>query len=95
METHERSRERSTCRPTGTRRSRSPRGPTTDGLTQNESEQHVPNVGPPEILILLVVGFMLFGAKRLPEMGRALGQSIRGFKETVTAVRSDDPPQSS
>ncbi len=55
----------------------------------------MPNVGPPEILILLVVGFMLFGAKRLPEMGRALGQSIRGFKETVTAVRSDDPPQSS
>lgn len=39
----------------------------------------VPNIGPLEIGILLVVVLMVFGSKRLPELGSSLGQSIRGF----------------
>jgi sec-independent protein translocase protein TatA len=38
----------------------------------------------PEILIILVVLLLLFGAKRLPEMGRSLGRGMREFKEAVT-----------
>jgi sec-independent protein translocase protein TatA len=38
----------------------------------------------PEILIILVVLLLLFGAKRLPEMGRSLGRGMREFKDAVT-----------
>ena len=44
----------------------------------------------PEILIILVVLLLLFGAKRLPEMGRSLGKGMREFKDAVTGNRKDD-----
>ncbi|HLY49718.1 MAG TPA: twin-arginine translocase TatA/TatE family subunit [Solirubrobacteraceae bacterium] len=43
---------------------------------------------PLHIAILLVVLLLLFGAKRLPEMGRSLGAGLRGFKEAVTGESS-------
>ena len=39
-----------------------------------------------EIMILLVVLLLIFGAKRLPEMGRSLGKGMREFKDSVTGV---------
>lgn len=39
-----------------------------------------------ELLILLVVLLLIFGAKRLPEMGRSLGKGMREFKDSVTGV---------
>jgi len=40
----------------------------------------------PELLILLLVLLLVFGAKRLPEMGRSLGKGMREFKDSVTGV---------
>ena len=49
-----------------------------------------------ELLILLVVLLLVFGAKRLPEMGRSLGKGMREFKEGVSgmedSVRTTTPP---
>ena len=45
----------------------------------------------PEILIILLVLLLLFGAKRLPEMGRSLGKGMREFKEAVTG--NEEPQQ--
>jgi sec-independent protein translocase protein TatA len=39
---------------------------------------------PIHILFLLAILLLLFGAKRLPEMGRSLGSGIRGFRETIS-----------
>jgi TatA/E family protein of Tat protein translocase len=39
-----------------------------------------------ELLILLVVLLLIFGAKRLPEMGRSLGKGMREFKDSLTGV---------
>jgi len=39
--------------------------------------------GPLEILVVLLVILLLFGAKRLPEIGKALGQGIREFKKSL------------
>jgi len=39
---------------------------------------------PLHIAIILVVVLMVFGAKRLPEMGRSLGEGLRGFKDSVS-----------
>lgn len=37
-------------------------------------------IGHQELIIILAIVFLIFGAKRLPEMGKGLGQAIRGFK---------------
>jgi sec-independent protein translocase protein TatA len=39
---------------------------------------------PIHILFLLVIALLVFGAKRLPEMGKSLGEGLRGFKESVS-----------
>jgi sec-independent protein translocase protein TatA len=39
---------------------------------------------PVHILLLLIVLLLVFGARRLPEMGRSLGEGLRGFKDTLT-----------
>jgi sec-independent protein translocase protein TatA len=41
-------------------------------------------IGSQEIIIILVIAFFIFGAKRLPELGKSLGQGIRGFKTAMT-----------
>ncbi len=40
-------------------------------------------IGSQELLIIFAIAFFIFGAKRLPELGKGLGQSIRGFKEAM------------
>jgi sec-independent protein translocase protein TatA len=47
-------------------------------------------IGFPELLILLVVVLLVFGPKRLPEMGRSLGRGMREFKDSVTGRGRDD-----
>jgi sec-independent protein translocase protein TatA len=44
----------------------------------------------PEIMIILAVLLLLFGAKRLPEMGKSLGRGMREFKDAVTGKDDDD-----
>lgn len=44
----------------------------------------MPNIGAPELIILLVVLLLVFGPKRLPEMGRSVGRGIREFKDSVS-----------
>ena len=48
-------------------------------------------IGLPELLILLVVVLLVFGPKRLPEMGRSLGKGMREFKDSVTGSERDEP----
>jgi sec-independent protein translocase protein TatA len=43
---------------------------------------------PIHILFLLVIVLLVFGAKRLPEMGKSLGDGLRGFKESVSGESS-------
>ena len=45
-----------------------------------------------EILILLLVVLLVFGPKRLPEMGRSLGKGMREFKDSITG-KDDDKPE--
>ncbi len=47
------------------------------------------NIGMPELILVLVVVLIIFGPKKLPEVGRAIGKSIRGFKDETSAVRDD------
>ena len=47
------------------------------------------NVGWPELVIVLVILLVIFGAKRLPEVGRSLGAGMRGFKDSISG--KDEP----
>ena len=40
-------------------------------------------LGAQEVVIILAIAFFIFGAKRLPQLGKGLGQSIRGFKKAM------------
>jgi sec-independent protein translocase protein TatA len=47
-------------------------------------------IGLPELVVLLVVLLLIFGPKRLPEMGRSLGKGMREFKDSITGKGDDD-----
>jgi sec-independent protein translocase protein TatA len=49
-----------------------------------EGDRLMPNVGPWEIVLLLFLAVLLFGAKRLPELGRSVGQGMREFKDSIS-----------
>lgn len=44
----------------------------------------MPNIGPTELIIVLVIFILLFGAKKLPDLGSSVGKSIRNFKKGVS-----------
>jgi len=50
----------------------------------------MPNIGPLEIVVILIVALVIFGPKRLPELGRSAGKGIREFKNSVTGQDDDD-----
>jgi sec-independent protein translocase protein TatA len=52
----------------------------------------MPTPGPLEIIIILVIVLLIFGPKRLPDLGRSLGRGMREFKDSVTGKDSDDEP---
>jgi sec-independent protein translocase protein TatA len=47
-------------------------------------------ISPAELAILLVIILLLFGAKRLPEIGRSLGSGMREFKDSISGKRADE-----
>jgi sec-independent protein translocase protein TatA len=46
---------------------------------------------PTHLIILAIVAFLLFGAKRLPELGKGLGEGLKGFKEGLKGVADPAP----
>ena len=50
----------------------------------------MPNIGPLEIVIILIIALIVFGPKRLPELGRSMGKGLREFKNSLTTDKDDD-----
>lgn len=53
----------------------------------------MPNIGPLEIVLVLIIVLVVFGPKRLPEMGRSLGRGMREFKNSITGNDEEDEPR--
>jgi sec-independent protein translocase protein TatA len=51
----------------------------------------MPNVGPLELAIVLIIALVVFGPKRLPELGKSLGRGIREFKGSISGETDDEP----
>lgn len=47
-------------------------------------------LGWPEVAIIGLVGVLIFGPKKIPEIGKALGKTLRGFKEEINNPSDDD-----
>jgi len=52
----------------------------------------MPNIGPMELAIVLVVALLILGPKRLPAAGRSLGRGMREFKDSVTGAEREQAP---
>jgi sec-independent protein translocase protein TatA len=50
----------------------------------------MPNVGPLELAVVLIIALLVLGPKRLPEVGRSLGNGIREFKDSLSNERRDE-----
>lgn len=50
-------------------------------------------LGAGEILIILIIAFLLFGPKQLPEVGRQVGKAVKGLKETADDLRKSVEPE--
>lgn len=49
----------------------------------------MPQIGPAEILVILLVGLLVFGPNRLPEMGRQVGRAMREVKKFQAVVKGE------
>lgn len=50
------------------------------------------NIGPTTIILIVIVALLLFGPNKLPELGRALGRTLREFKSGAKDIMNDEEP---
>jgi sec-independent protein translocase protein TatA len=50
----------------------------------------MPNIGPLEIAVVLIIALIVFGPKRVPELGRSMGRGIREFRSSISAQDDDE-----
>ncbi len=55
----------------------------------------MPNVGPLELIVVLIIALVIFGPKRLPELGRSMGKGIREFRGSISGNDDDDDDEES
>ncbi len=48
------------------------------------------NVGPMELIVVLIIALVVLGPKKLPEVGKSLGQGMRSFKESISGMTGND-----
>jgi len=48
-------------------------------------------IGPTELLLILLIVIIIFGAKKLPDLGKSLGDGIKNFKKSVSKDAEDKP----
>jgi sec-independent protein translocase protein TatA len=53
----------------------------------------MPNIGPLEIAVVLIIVLIIFGPKRLPELGKSMGHGIREFKSSLSGDSDKDSPE--
>jgi sec-independent protein translocase protein TatA len=49
----------------------------------------VPSIGAPELLVIIVLALIIFGPRRLPEIGRTVGKGMREFRRAASEIRGE------
>ena len=52
----------------------------------------LPGIGPMELIVVLVIALVVFGPKKLPDLGRSLGSGMREFKSSITGGDDREEP---
>ena len=60
------------------------------GSATGRYSRRMPNIGPMELVIVFVIALIVLGPKRLPEVGRSIGSSMREFKDAISGDKRDD-----
>jgi sec-independent protein translocase protein TatA len=50
----------------------------------------LPNIGFPELILLLAIGLLIFGPKKLPELGKSIGEALTNFKKSFQKSTSEE-----
>ena len=50
----------------------------------------MPNVGPLELIVVLIIALLVLGPKRLPEVGRSVGKGMREFKDALSGEQEEE-----
>lgn len=53
------------------------------------------NIGIPSMILIFVIALIIFGPKKLPEIGKAAGQTLKEFKKSTTELMTDDEEERS
>ena len=53
------------------------------------------NIGPMELVVVLVIALLVLGPKKLPEVGKSLGKGMREFKDSLSNMSGDDEREDS
>lgn len=53
----------------------------------------IPNIGIPGLILVLVIALIIFGPSKLPELGRAVGSTLKEFKKSTREIVSDEEPE--
>ena len=53
----------------------------------------LPGIGPMELIVLLVIALIVFGPKKLPDLGRSLGSGMREFKSSISGEEPEELPR--
>ena len=53
----------------------------------------MPKIGLPELLVILVIAIIIFGPRKLGELGKGLGEGIRGFKSAISGGEKEEAPK--
>jgi len=53
----------------------------------------MPNVGPLELAVVVIIALIVFGPKRLPELGKSMGKGIREFRSSIAGKDEDETPE--
>ena len=57
---------------------------------QSRYASSMPEIGIAGLIVILIVALLIFGPKRLPEIGRSLGKGMREFKDSISGKDDDD-----
>jgi len=58
------------------------------GASRSKKEDMFGSIGLPEMLLILAIALIVFGPKKLPEVGRSLGRALREFKKSTEEIKS-------
>jgi sec-independent protein translocase protein TatA len=53
----------------------------------------MPNIGPLELVVVLIIALVILGPKKLPDVGRSMGRGMREFKSAITGDHDDEKPE--